>query len=300
MKVTELIKIDLSNFPTDERYAQIPGKLFMTDTLDGDGKIQHEHRDHSYPVQVSVLLMFDVIDGEIEIQMNLKRHKVTKGQHLIILPGSFIEHFDYSQDLKCIFIAESPNFADIDVKLKMAIELGEKTRTNPVNVYDPVVAEENIHTYKLLKAKLLEKDFRFKEEIAKNYLNIMRFNILNEYVKHSENEITEKQTTRKEEIFHNFIECVKKNYMNDRSVTFYADKLCVSPKYLSTLIKEVSGRFATEWITDYVILEAKALLRTDGITIKIICEKLNFPNPSFFAKYFRKNTGYSPREFKQL
>jgi len=300
MKVTELIKIDLSIFPTDEQYAHIPGKLFLADNLDGHSLVRHEHSKHPYPHQTSVILIFEVIEGEISLQMNMKEYTVKKGQNLIILPGTIVEKFNYTEDLKCIFIAESPDFASIDVKLKMLIEVGENTRANPIRSYDHSLIEENVKVYKALKEKLLDKEFIFKAEIAQNYLNILRYNILNEHVKNSGDEELGKPTSRKEELFHNFIECVKKNYMKERSVSFYADKLCVSPKYLSTLIKEVSGRFATEWITDFVILEAKALLRAEGTSIKYICDRLNFPNPSFFAKYFRKNTGYSPREFKQL
>ena len=86
--------------------------------------------------------------------------------------------------------------------------------------------------------------------------------------------------------------------MRERNVKYYADILCISPKYLSTVIHRVSGKYATEWIDNYVILESKALLRGCGMSVKEVCHKLNFPNQSFFAKYFKHHTGLTPREYK--
>lgn len=79
---------------------------------------------------------------------------------------------------------------------------------------------------------------------------------------------------------------------------FYADQLHITPKYLSSVIKEVSGRSAVEWIDRYVILEAKALLRYSGLSIQEIAYELNFSTQSFFGKYFKHHTGMSPSEYK--
>ena len=80
---------------------------------------------------------------------------------------------------------------------------------------------------------------------------------------------------------------------------FYADKLYISPKYLSLIIKESTGRSAAEWIDEYVILEAKNLLRFSGKNIQQIAYELNFTNQSSFGKYFKHLTGMSPSEFQR-
>ena len=107
-----------------------------------------------------------------------------------------------------------------------------------------------------------------------------------------------KKSKRKEEIFKQFIAAVQDNYTKERNVIFYADKLCVSPKYLSAVVHEVSGKHATNWINEYVILECKAMLKVEGDSVKNVCNRLNFPNQSFFAKYFKQHTGMTPREYK--
>ena len=73
----------------------------------------------------------------------------------------------------------------------------------------------------------------------------------------------------------------------------------MSAGYLSTVIKNVSGKTAAEWIDDYVILEAKSLLKSTNLTIQQISDGLNFPSQSFFGKYFKRQTGISPKEYKK-
>ena len=103
--------------------------------------------------------------------------------------------------------------------------------------------------------------------------------------------------TRQEEIFQRFIGEVEKHYRKERSVKFYADLLCISPKYLSTVIYKISQQLAGEWIDAYVILEAKTLLKSGRLTIQQISEQLNFSNQSFFGKFFKRCAGMSPKEY---
>ena len=79
---------------------------------------------------------------------------------------------------------------------------------------------------------------------------------------------------------------------------FYARQLCITPKYLTTLIKRISGLSVSEWIDNYVILEAKTLLKYSTMSIQEIAYYLNFPNQSFFGSYFKRNTGMSPSQYK--
>ena len=95
-----------------------------------------------------------------------------------------------------------------------------------------------------------------------------------------------------------FLTLVEKHYREERNVGFYADKLQITPKYLSSLLKENTGKFANEWIDSYVILEAEALLKSTNMTIQQISDELNFPTQSVFGKYFKRLTGKSPREYK--
>ena len=88
-------------------------------------------------------------------------------------------------------------------------------------------------------------------------------------------------------------------YRKERSVVYFANRLCISPKHLSMVVKKVSGRTASDWIDEYVVLEAKQMLRTTTLTVQEVSRELNFANQSFFGKYFKKHVGMSPSEYRQ-
>ncbi|MBM6670761.1 AraC family transcriptional regulator [Phocaeicola coprophilus] len=80
---------------------------------------------------------------------------------------------------------------------------------------------------------------------------------------------------------------------------FYYEKLCLTPKYLTTVIKKESGVSAADWIERYVILQAQALLKSTDLTIQQISDKLNFSSQVFFGKYFKRLVGMSPKEYRK-
>ncbi len=96
-----------------------------------------------------------------------------------------------------------------------------------------------------------------------------------------------------------FMRLVHEHHTRERSVAFYAGKLFISPKYLSLIIKESTGKSATDVIDSYVVLEAKNLLRFSGKNIQQVAYELNFPNQSSFGKYFKHLTGMSPSEYQR-
>lgn len=96
-----------------------------------------------------------------------------------------------------------------------------------------------------------------------------------------------------------FIIAVSESFRERREVSWYAERLCITPKHLSAVCKETSGRTAGEWIESYVTMEAKVLLKSTDMTIQEIAAKLNFANQSFFGKYFKHQTGLSPTAYRR-
>jgi araC-type DNA-binding domain-containing proteins len=105
--------------------------------------------------------------------------------------------------------------------------------------------------------------------------------------------------SRRSNYVRDFLQLVHTHHRTERGVAFYASKLFISPKYLSLIIKQSTGRSAAEWIDQYVILEAKNLLRFSGKNVQQIAYELNFSNQSSFGKYFKHLTGMSPTEFQR-
>ena len=86
--------------------------------------------------------------------------------------------------------------------------------------------------------------------------------------------------------------------MTERSVAFYAERMCMTPKYLSTLVKDASGKTATEWIDAFLLLEAENLLIYSELTVKEIGYRLHFQSIPSFHKFFKKQTGMTPNEYR--
>ena len=107
------------------------------------------------------------------------------------------------------------------------------------------------------------------------------------------------KASRNEQIFEQFMTLLSQYHNSERSVQFYADRMCLTSNYLSGEVKLCSGRTALEWINDYVILEAKTLLMYTGLSVQEISLRLNFPTQSSFGKYFKKQTGVSPKDFRK-
>ena len=100
-------------------------------------------------------------------------------------------------------------------------------------------------------------------------------------------------------VFRNFLSLLSSSYPKSRSVSYYADKLCLTPKYLSTVCKEASGETASELINRYVVKDIDFLLKQRGRSIKEICNELEFPNLSFFGRYVKKHLGLSPKQYRE-
>ena len=108
----------------------------------------------------------------------------------------------------------------------------------------------------------------------------------------------DENTVRIQEIAHSFLKLVSENVETERGITFYADKLCVTPKYLSDAIAKATGKKAMKWIEEFIIMRAKELLGSTDLSVTNISRQLNFYTPSDFCRYFRKNTGTSPKQYR--
>ena len=103
---------------------------------------------------------------------------------------------------------------------------------------------------------------------------------------------------RQEELLRLFLQLLEENYLRERNTGFYASQLCISPKYLSSIIKEQSGKTCADWIDEYISFNARSLLKDSTLSIKQISDRLGFPSQSVFGRFFKKVNGVSPKVFR--
>lgn len=111
-------------------------------------------------------------------------------------------------------------------------------------------------------------------------------------------EYPSKEHSHKEEIVENYMKLVRNHYQEERGVAFYADKMCLSAKYLSQVVKDITGKPALDWIDEHVITESKALLKSTNLSVEQISIRMNFLSTALFGKFFKRVCGLSPREYR--
>lgn len=137
----------------------------------------------------------------------------------------------------------------------------------------------------------------YRREVVQHLITSLLYNV--HYLQGNYHRDELLRPSRHEELFRRFITLVNEHCKTQRTTTFYADRLCLSPRYLSSVIRNVSGRTVVEWVNQAVILEAKVLLKHSDLLTYQIADELHFPNPSFFSKFFKQMTGMTPQEYQR-
>ena len=266
-----------------------------------------EHlRSLEYPCRFDGLLMIYCIKGHMKLSVNLNDYDLYESHLIIANPGSIIKVSDSREpdagELNYAVLAMSSKFgAELKIDIKKIMNEGVALLETPIMTLSKEM-QTIMAGYLNLAAEVINSKSLFHEDALTSLLSSMICLAVGAWVEKM-NEIKQEAsqtTTRSKMIFEQFIRLVGEHHMKYRNVGFYADKLCLTPKYLSKLIKGASGRSAPEWIDSYVILEAKSLLKYSDITIKEIVYRLNFPNQSVFYKFFKARTGMTPSEYRNF
>ena len=235
----------------------------------------------------SAKIKVDMVEYDLSEPINLI--KVMSGQILMV------EHI--SDDFDGVVVIMSNSFVEsMLVYMNNALPFNVATRSNCVKhlsneaidllemflkaIHQVLMNQTNPHLDKVLQHVLMAI-FYSSEEI------------------HNQLETESGAYTSADAISKEFMRLVKDNFRSERQLQFYADKLCITPRYLSRVVKECTGSSAADWIERYVVLEARALLKSTSMTIQQISDELNFPSQTFFGKYFKRRVGMSPKLYRR-
>lgn len=275
--------------------------LPMIDFIGNDFAIFDDIRDipfTPYPTRLNAACFAVCRKGWCKLNINLRDYEMREGMLCIILPEQIVQQGERSDDFSGSFIAVSRDFMDLVIPtMQQLFPMFFMIKERPCIAVtaDELQAFEEYHSFLWSKVKL--KDNPYRKEITQGLLMALFYEIYDIYQGHAVKERTPK--SRREDLFERFIRYVYEFYKEERSVSFYADKMFLTPKHLSTVVKEVSGKTAGEWIDSLVILEAKAMLKSSEQSIQEIADELHFANQSFFGKYFKHHTGFSPKEYRK-
>lgn len=246
------------------------------------------------------------LGGGIDLEINMVQTHVEPGSLVIIRPESPVTIRGIDWDgLDCCMLFVSDSFTrDINYDLNVLGTIPAITSKQIPEVPVMRITPDEAHIFgqycELLHQTTLSADSFFSKPIARCIIAALTYQLIECASRRVPDTVSEETPrSRRKSYIHDFLSLVQRYHRRERSVAFYASRLFITPKYLSLIIKQNTGRSAAEIIDEYVILEAKSLLRYSGKNIQQISYELNFPNQSTFGKYFKHLTGLSPSEYQR-
>lgn len=259
--------------------------------------VQDFFLDLRYPHIVEGISFAICVKGSAQMKINLHEYQITENMLITIIPGNIIEFVSESDDLSIEFLFFTFDFI-ADVKLDLDLAIPEKIGQMPCLKITEEETQNLLEFHAFIVKQYKKKDNANRMKIAKNLLYALMCEVMQLYLvsKVVDNGRTK---SRQEEIISQFVELLFKYHKTERSIAFYADKMFLTSKYLSKVIKDITGKPILQWIDEMVIMAAKALLKTSNKTILQISEELNFANASFFGSFFRKRVGMTPVQYRE-
>lgn len=253
-----------------------------------------------FPCRIDAFIIGVGTEGETSVSFNLHEFRLKKDSMFIFTPKNILQ-VNSQQYFKADVIAISPDFMRrINIYIKNMMPLFLKFVENPALTLTPEESRSMRGMIAQIERETRGPETHFSFDIVSGLIAATIYKV-GDIMYHYLAEHPEGQNNshnRAEEYFKQFTHLLGEHFREERSVGFYARQLCITPKYLTTLIKRISGQSVSEWIDNYVILEAKTLLKYSTMSIQEIAYYLNFPNQSFFGSYFKRNTGMSPSQYK--
>lgn len=251
--------------------------------------------DESYQDYLSHALC---VGGKCEFLFNGKEFELHEGDVMIIRRGKLLERIRPSHNFRVInvmvtsafIIASSPIQSNYGVKGQLALFL------NPVMRLSAEQYALCRKDFDNIEFRLSQTTNNFRNEVLSNAIQTM---ILDFFDFHSHLYQEADISIQYANIMNRFLQLLENGeYRRNREVAWYADKLCITPKYLSQVTKEVSGYGANFWINRYAISDISRLLRNKSITFVRISDMFGFSSPAYFCRYVQRYLGSNPSEYR--
>ena len=247
--------------------------FYLSDDLVISALTADKNTTADYPTSIDGFTAIIMMTGEATVSIDMQNYSIKPNTIVFFNPDSIIRTIKCSSNAAAYLLAFSKSFVN-EIQIDLSTSL-------------PVY----------MRFGMLRSDKeRYRHEIIRT-LFTTAFYIITEI--NQREQPGEMKQGRCEVLFDEFMSLLQQYNKRERNVSFYAKQLNITPKYLSSVVKEVSGKTAARWIDESVILEAKALLKYSGMSIQEIAYHLNFSTQSFFGKYFKQHTGTSPSRYKR-
>ena len=275
--------------------------IFLIADIDGHSELDDQDvQDHTMPMRLDALLMVLVLEGSSEIALDYVPYTIGANSFTIIMPTHMIQLNKVSKGFKGKLLVISREFLDECNTAKRSPSMANymQLRKNPCTTFEPQETELVDNYIELLRSKIKNRTHFFQKEVMQNAFVGFLLEIANIFMGKKDG-LLMPALSRKEELFEQFLQLLFEHCKEQHVVTFYAEKLFITPQYLSLILKELTGKSANKWIDDALIVEAKILLKAPQATVQQVADMLHFSDQSTFGKFFKKHMGISPMEYRK-
>lgn len=250
---------------------------------------------YEHPTIINAIFFGICVRGRGRLHINLNQYDVEQNHVIVLIPGTILQcHLEeVTEDFLIYYVTFSDDFIK---EFDSTNILGSLRQRACFKMNDECI-QLLLDRYFSLQKKLECSDYMFHKEILQYSLLADIYEFYSMYQMYCLPE--PEKYYRESEFQKKFFDLIYTYYGRERKVEFYANKLCLSPKYLSTKIKSLTNKSVNEWITESLILKAKALLKSTEMTIQEISDYFNFSDASAFGKFFRKNVGLTPNSYRK-
>lgn len=255
-------------------------------------------RENAY--LLDMLLIAFCVKGKMQMRINGTVHEVKASDMVICLPKLIVEDIMISPDFKSYLIGLSYSSVKYTMQTSHCVwNLGLYFKQNPVVPMNDEAQRLFSLYYNLVSEKIERPNKFYYKEVMHSIFQCFFFELLSLMSPKLDEKPIDGNLKQSEQLCKRFMEIITKNEGRERSVAHLAEQLCVTPKYLSTVIKSVTGKTALEWVHQVSVESIKRQLKYSNKTVKEIADDMNFPNLSFFGKFVRKHLGVSPTEYRR-
>ena len=248
--------------------------------------------------QVNFIAYVIVLEGSLTLEMNTVPYQLEKNCSLFIDRKMVVNGVKHSDDFRCVICALSTDigFSFFNKSLMQSVM---HLLSNPVITMDQDEVDLMLKYYELLVFKMDHPEMNFARETMRDIIRCFAYDLLSNINKHLTQGDSDDMLRQSDRIFRKFMLLLAENSNVNRSVKSYADELCVSPKYLTSVCRKHSDSTASELIATSVMSRVKQLLLYSDLSIKEVAGEMGFDNLSFFGKYVKKHLGLSPNHYRK-
>lgn len=235
--------------------------------------------------------------GSATVTVDQLRDRVTRDTLLLLLPGSILHLNERTDDFRVRFCAFSLELFS-EAAYRLDPSFFHILHEHAIIRLPDRIIEGVRNWFQMASYTYRDRGNIFRNTIIRNRLQNVLLEAFDKTQRFAPDVHSQTGTTRQADLFQRFVALVHEHCTEQREVAFYADRLCISTRYLSTIIRSVAHSTAKEFIDRSVVLEIKMLLGSTELSVQEIAYRLHFPDQSYLGRFFKKHTGVSPTEFR--